>query len=82
MKPALARGFEVIDTPTLMLWGERDVALGKETTYDTHRYVRDLDLQYLPGVSHWVQQEAPERTNALLERFLSERQLLNTKPNR
>ena len=70
MKAAVARGFATIETPTLMVWGERDVALGKETTYETHRYVRDLELHYLPGVSHWVQQEAPEQTNALLERFL------------
>lgn len=66
----IARGFPKIDVPTLMLWGEEDVALGKETTYGTERYVRDLELHYLPGVSHWAQQEAPERINALLERFL------------
>ena len=71
MKAALARGFPTIEVPTLMVWGERDVALGKETTLGTYRYVRDLELHYLAGVSHWVQQEAPEQTNALLERFLS-----------
>ena len=67
----LARGFPRIDVPTLMLWGEEDVALGKETTHGTERYVRDFELHYLPGVSHWAQQEAPERINALLERFLA-----------
>ena len=67
----IARGFPRIDVPTLMLWGEEDVALGKETTFGTDRYVRDLELHYLPGVSHWAQQEAPERINALLERFLA-----------
>lgn len=67
----IARGFPRIDVPTLMLWGEEDVALGRETTYGTDRYVRDFELHYLPGVSHWAQQEAPERINALLERFLT-----------
>ena len=66
----VARGFPTIDVPTLMLWGERDVALGKETTFGTERYVRDFELHYLPNVSHWAQQEAPERVNALLERVL------------
>jgi len=66
-------GFPVIDVPTLMLWGEEDVALGKETTFGTDRYVADLRLHYLPGVSHWVQQDAPERVNELLTAFLSER---------
>jgi pimeloyl-ACP methyl ester carboxylesterase len=65
-----ALGFPVIETPTLMIWGEEDVALTKETTFGTDAYVRDLTLRYLPGVSHWVQQEAPERVNALLEAWL------------
>jgi pimeloyl-ACP methyl ester carboxylesterase len=67
---ALPRGFPIIETPTLILWGEVDQALGKETTYGTGRYVADLQLCYLPGVSHWVQQDAPERVNELLEPFL------------
>jgi pimeloyl-ACP methyl ester carboxylesterase len=61
-----------ITIPTLMLWGEEDVALGKETTYGTREYVSDLQLHYLPGVSHWVQQDAPERVNEELRRFLDE----------
>lgn len=66
-------GFPVIETPTLMLWGEEDVALAKETTFGTEKYVRDLTLRYLPGVSHWVQQEAPESVNAMLEAWLEGR---------
>ena len=54
-----------------MVWGEEDVALTKETTFGTEDYVRDLTIRYLPGVSHWVQQEAPERVNALLEAWLT-----------
>jgi pimeloyl-ACP methyl ester carboxylesterase len=49
-----------------MIWGENDVALGKELTYGTGDYVSNLTIHYLPGVSHWVQQEAPEQVNALL----------------
>ncbi len=63
-------GYPPIEIPTLMLWGEEDVALGKETTYGTHRYVPDLRLHYLPGASHWVQQDAAERVNEELVRFL------------
>jgi hypothetical protein len=32
--------------------------------------VRDLTLRYLPRVSHWVQQEAPEKVNAMIEAWL------------
>lgn len=65
-----AAGFPVIDTPTLMLWGEEDVALTKATTYGTEEYVRDLTIRYLPRVSHWVQQEAPEIVNPMIKAFL------------
>lgn len=63
-------GWPVIDVPTLMIWGLEDIALTVETTYGTDRYVRDLTLRYLPGVSHWVQQEAPEVVNAMLRAWL------------
>jgi pimeloyl-ACP methyl ester carboxylesterase len=61
----------VIETPTLLIWGEADTALGKETTFGTERYVKDLTVRYLPGVSHWVQQEAPEAVNEILEAWLT-----------
>lgn len=66
-------GFPVIETPTLMLWGTEDVALRIETTYGTERHVKDLTLRYLPGVSHWVQEEAPDVVNAMLEAWLAGR---------
>jgi epoxide hydrolase 4 len=64
------RGTPRIDTPTLMIWGEADAALGKELTYGTGEYVSRLTLRYLPNVSHWVQQEAPETVNAMIEAWL------------
>jgi pimeloyl-ACP methyl ester carboxylesterase len=60
-----------VDVPTLMVWGEEDTALSKETTYGTEKYVRDFTLRYLPKVSHWVQQEAPEKVNAIMEAWLT-----------
>lgn len=60
-----------IDVPTLMLWGEDDVALTKESTFGTEEFVNDLTIRYLPRVSHWVQQEAPEACNAMIEAFLT-----------
>ena len=65
-----ALGFPVIDTPTLMIWGEDDVALTKETTFGTEEFVSDLTIRYLPRVSHWVQQEQPEVVNAMMWAFL------------
>jgi pimeloyl-ACP methyl ester carboxylesterase len=64
------RGTPRIETPTLMIWGEVDTALGKELTFGTGEYVSDLTLRYLPNVSHWVQQEAPETVNGMMEAWL------------
>lgn len=61
----------MVEVPTLMLWGEEDAALGKELTYGTDSLVTDFTLRYLPGVSHWVQQEAPQTVNAMLKSWLT-----------
>jgi len=63
-------GFPRIDVPTLMIWGLADVALCVEATHGTEEYVSDLTLRYLPGISHWVQQDAPEVVNAMLSAWL------------
>lgn len=65
----------VLETPTLMVWGEVDIALGKHLTNGTERLVKDLTVRYLPDVSHWVQQEAPETVNAMMEAWLTGRQV-------
>ncbi|MDM7999401.1 MAG: alpha/beta hydrolase [Dehalococcoidia bacterium] len=65
----------VLETPTLMIWGEKDIALGKHLTYGTEKLVNNLTLRYLPDVSHWVQQEAPETVNAMIEAWLGGREV-------
>ncbi|MEZ5570919.1 MAG: alpha/beta hydrolase [Halioglobus sp.] len=70
-KKVAARGMLTIEVPTLMIWGEEDVALTKATTYGTDHYVSDFTIRYLPRVSHWVQQEAPQQVNAMIRAFLT-----------
>ncbi|WP_372786285.1 alpha/beta fold hydrolase [Phenylobacterium sp.] len=67
----LAGPWPMIETPTLVIWGEEDAALGLELLDGTDAYVRDLTIRRLPKVSHWVQQEAPEAVNAILAEWLS-----------
>lgn len=50
-----------VDLPVLIVWGEEDRALGAETLDGTGRYVGDLTIRRLPGVSHWVQQAGGAR---------------------
>lgn len=59
-----------VDIPTLMIWGEDDAALNIHCTEGTEEWVSDFTLHRLPGVSHWVQQEAPEKVNAILQDWL------------
>ena len=63
-------GFPRIDIPTLMIWGEEDVALSKKTTLGTEEFVTDLTLRYLPRVSHWCQQEQPDIVNLMISNFI------------
>jgi pimeloyl-ACP methyl ester carboxylesterase len=66
-----SRTFPKIEIPTLLIWGREDAALSVRTTRGTENYVANLTLRVLPGVSHWVQQEAPEAVNALIEPWLT-----------
>ncbi|MEO1211583.1 MAG: alpha/beta hydrolase [Cyanobacteria bacterium J06638_20] len=63
--------WEVLNVPTLMIWGEEDSALGKELTVGTDEYVRDFHLRYIPQCSHWVQQEQPDLVNQYMREFLA-----------
>ncbi len=67
-----------IEVPTLMIWGEADVALGLELTEGYAPLVADFTLERLPGVSHWVQQEAPDLVNAKLVDWLAAKELSRT----
>lgn len=56
--------------PTLLIWGEDDIALGAEMVDDIPEFVADLTVRRLPGVSHWVQHQAADEVNAALLEFL------------
>jgi pimeloyl-ACP methyl ester carboxylesterase len=73
-RPLLQRLIDApaIEIPTLMVWGEQDSALGVELTYGTEDLVSDLTLRYLAHASHWVQQDAPEDVNAIVEAWLTD----------
>ena len=75
MRRFFGRDIPAIHVPTLFLWGDADVALSRRTTRVTEQYVSDLTFRVLPGVSHWVQQEAPEAVNAMLEAWLAGRRV-------
>ena len=59
-----------VEVPTLMIWGEKDAALNIHCTQGTEEWVPNFTLHRFPGVSHWVQQEAPDAVNAVLGEWI------------
>ncbi|HSQ96821.1 MAG TPA: alpha/beta hydrolase [Croceibacterium sp.] len=55
-----------IDTPTLLIWGDDDAYLSPSLAAGNKAFVRSLTVHRLPGVSHWVQQDAPAEVNRLI----------------
>jgi pimeloyl-ACP methyl ester carboxylesterase len=60
----------VIDVPTLMVWGEQDMALDVANTEGYGPLVDDFTLVRLPDASHWVQQDCPDEVNAALVEWM------------
>jgi pimeloyl-ACP methyl ester carboxylesterase len=52
-----------IECPTLLIWGEDDLYLSPTLASGNEVFVANLTVRRLPGVSHWVQQDAPDRIN-------------------
>ena len=56
-----------IAVPTTLIWGEADAYMsGLLLERSIQKVTGPLTVERLPGVSHWVQQEVPDRVNALL----------------
>jgi pimeloyl-ACP methyl ester carboxylesterase len=63
-----------IQCPVQILWGLADPALEAEVFADPERYagwVDDLQITRLPGIGHWIQQEAPDVVSEAIERFIN-----------
>jgi pimeloyl-ACP methyl ester carboxylesterase len=56
-----------VQQPTLFVWSDKDVALKRKGAETTERYVEGpYTFVELPGVSHWIPEEAPARFAELL----------------
>ncbi len=56
-----------ISMPTMYVWSDRDVALGREGAELTEQFVEGpYRFEVLEGISHWVPEEAAEQLAALL----------------
>jgi len=61
-----------VRVPTLVIWGERDVALLTGNLDGLEDHVDDLRIVPIPEGSHWVVHEQPARINALIRDFIEQ----------
>jgi pimeloyl-ACP methyl ester carboxylesterase len=59
-----------VRAPTLVVWGERDVALTTDLLDGLSEWVPDLRVERLPAATHWVQLDDTRRVTELLLGFL------------
>lgn len=59
-----------VDVPTLVIWGEQDLAIDIHTLDGLDHYVSDLTVKRFPEASHWVQQDIPGKVNEVLGSWL------------
>jgi pimeloyl-ACP methyl ester carboxylesterase len=65
--------FPKITSPTLVIWGEEDLALTLEISKGAEKYVAaPYTIKYIPKCGHWVQNEEPELVNKYTLEFLRE----------
>lgn len=56
-----------VSVPTLYVWSDHDVALLPKSAHNTARYVTgEYRFEILPGVSHWIPDEEPDKLADLL----------------
>jgi epoxide hydrolase 4 len=64
------RGKGFIKVPTLMLWGEKDVALTKDLAQPSIDLCETGRLVFFPNATHWVQHDEAEAVNQHIAEFL------------
>ena len=56
-----------IATPTVLLWGDQDPALGRRGAEDTRRYMEgEYELKVLEGAGHWLNFDRPDEVSRAL----------------
>lgn len=61
---------KVVETPTLLIWGDRDRAVGLSSARELQSMLPQSSLMVLPGVGHIAFAEVPEVCNPAMREFL------------
>lgn len=60
----------IIRVPTLIVWGENDLALEKDLAEMSRPYVRNVQVEYVPNANHFVHHSKPDQVNSLIQEFV------------
>lgn len=60
----------IVNVPTLVIWGEKDVALTVANLDGLSEYVPQLTIKRVPDASHWVVHEKPALVNGYIREFI------------
>ena len=66
----LPRDMFGITVPTLVIWGELDLALLVGNLEGLDEYVDDLTVERIPDGTHWVIHEQPVLVNSIIREFI------------
>lgn len=59
-----------VKVPTLVIWGEKDIALTTHNLEGLDRFVPDLTVKRIRDGSHWVIHEKPAEVNGYIREFV------------
>jgi epoxide hydrolase 4 len=59
-----------VNVPTLVIWGEKDVALMPSNLEGLDAYIPNLRIERVPDAGHWVVHERPALVNSLIHNFI------------
>ena len=63
----------LIETPTLVMWGDKDAVLDPILAEPDRRWVPDVRVEHFDDAGHWVHRDRAEDVNAALIDFLGSR---------
>jgi pimeloyl-ACP methyl ester carboxylesterase len=67
----LPRDMFDVSVPTLVIWGELDMALLTGNLEGLDEYVDELTVRRIPDGTHWVVHEQPELVNSIIREYIS-----------
>jgi epoxide hydrolase 4 len=68
---ALPAEMSTVRVPTTVMWGDADTALPTALLEGLDAFVSDLDVQHVPGATHWIVHEQPGRVSEAVAELAS-----------